>query len=877
MNLVSLRSSARSLSTALTLGSGLGFCALALTATSAASTALAAASASTSSVLPHEDDPKVLDRRPAVPGSGYRRIDELSGHGALSREAAGTALGFSAQGFRLESWLTLEDLGDVGSGNDCWGYVSPSGREYALMGTSTATVVVEITDPTNATVIERIEGPNSLWRDIKTYQDRAYSVSEGGDGIQVINLSNVDAGVVTLENTVTGQGSNATHNVVIDEVSGFLYRTGGGGNGLRIYSLANPGSPQYRGQYQSRYVHDAQVVTYTSGPYAGRQIAFCCAGFNNGSGDTGLTILDVTNKNNIFTLDQVSYPNRAYSHQGWLSADRSRFYLGDELDQGNGVIITRTRVFDVSVLGSASFIGSFDNDVQAISHNMYERDGYLFQANYTSGVRVFDIDANPNSPEEVAFFDTAPDLNSQSFNGLWNVFPNFPSGIVIGSDLERGLFVMSFAPLGVDVPTAQLEALDSDGEALTAQITEFGAGTFDPTSVKLIIDSGAGPVELPMTATGTADEFSGAVPALACGSTVAWYVSARGTDGVEATYPKGAPLEPAVSYVGDAATVEFYDNMQSDMGWVGGLAGDTALRGQWVRDVPNGTGAEPTGGLPKGGRLCWFTGQGQFENNTDGDVDFGFTTLLTPIIDMSQMALPTVEYRRWYSNTLGPNAPNDKFVVDISNDGGATWMTLEEVGPLGPGTSRGWIRVSTLVPQVLEATSQMQLRFIASDTGPHNIVEAAIDEFRVIDAMCDGAVGSLYCMAAPNSTGSVGVIEGEGTAFLALNNLELLASDLPTSQTGFFVVSSAQAFVANAGGSQGNLCIGASTGRYLGQVGNSGMAGEIRLVVDAGAIPQPMGTQATLPGDTWNFQCWHRDQNPGQTSNFTRGYSVTFR
>jgi choice-of-anchor B domain-containing protein len=840
--------------------------------------ALSAASAfGAAPVLTHEDDPKILDRRPAFPGTGYRRIVERGGSGTANRELGTDALGFSAQGFRLESWLTLEDLGDDGSGNDCWGYVSPSGREYALMGTSTATVVVEVTDPANATVIERIDGPVSLWRDIKTYQDRAYSVSEGGSGIQVIDLSNVDAGVVTLENTVTGQGTDATHNVAIDEVSGFLYRTGGGGNGLRIYSLANPSSPQFSGQYQSRYVHDAQIVTYTSGPYAGRQIAFCCAGFNNGSGDTGLTILDVTNKNNIFTRAQIAYPDRAYSHQGWLSADRTRFYLGDELDQGNGVTVTRTRVFDVEDLNNATFIGSFDNEVQAVSHNMYERDGYLFQANYTSGVRVFDIDANSDSPEEVAFFDTAPDLNSQSFNGLWSCFPNLPSGTVLGSDRERGLFVLSFQPLAVDVPTAQLEALDAAGEALTAQVTEFDAGTFDSASVRLVIDSGSGPMEFPMTPTGVAGEYAGAFPPLACGSTVAWYVSALSTDGVEATYPKGAPLEPNVSYVGDTAAVAFYDSMQSDQGWVGGQPGDTADRGQWVREVPIGTDAEPTGGFPAGGRVCWFTGQGTLTNNTDGDVDFGFTTLLSPVIDMSQMTLPTVEYRRWFSNNIGVNPPNDAFVVEISNDAGANWTLLEQVGPLGPGTSRGWIRVSSLVPEFLPPTSQMQLRFIASDTGLHNIVEAGIDEFRVIDATCDDPSGALYCTPAANSTGSPSTIVQEGTAFLAVNDLELVARDLPTSQAGFFIVSSAQAFVANAGGSQGNLCVGANTGRYLSQVGNSGATGEIRLVVDATAVPQPAGTQATLPGDTWNFQCWHRDQNPGQTSNFTPGYSVTFR
>ncbi|QDV06230.1 LVIVD repeat protein [Planctomycetes bacterium Poly30] len=845
-----------------------------LTGTVALFVGTIAPAAAASPLPPHEDDPKIFDRRPAIQGTGFRRGAQSAERGS----AAAGGLEFAAQGVRLESWLTLGDLGGANdSGNDCWGYVSPSGREYALIGTSNATVIVEVTDPANAQVIERIDGPSSLWRDVKVYRDRAYAVSEGGSGIQVINLSNVDAGVVTLENTITGQGTNATHNVVIDEVSGYLYRTGGAGNGLRIYSLANPGSPQFVGSWNSRYVHDAQVVTYTSGPYAGRQIAYCCSGFNNGSGDTGLSVLDVTNKSNIQSLSQVAYPDRRYSHQGWLSADRTRFYLGDELDERGGINTTVTRVFDVSNPSNVTFTGSFDNGVSSISHNMYERDGYLYQANYTSGLRIFDIASSPDNPEEIAFFDTAPDLTAESFNGLWSCYPNFPSGTVIGSDLERGLFVWTVDPLRVDVNTVQLETVDSAGEAVTVQIDEFTAGSLDAASAKLIVETGAGTLDVALAPTGAPGEFTASIPGYVCGTEVSWYVSALTTSGVESTYPKYAPAWPFVSYVGTALTTVREDDMQDAAGWVGGLPGDTALRGAWVLDAPIGTDAEPSSDHSEDGRRCWFTAQGQIANNSDADVDFGFTTLLTPIFDMSQLAYPTLEYYRWYSNNVGQNPPDDLFLIEISNDAGATWQTLEAIGPLGPGTSGGWIRSSVLVPEVIVPTSQMQLRFIASDTGNTNIVEAAIDDFRIIDAICGDPVGTAYCAAEPNSSGGTGEIAAEGSAFLTRNDLQLVASGLPTSQTGFFVVSSAQAFVPAVGGSQGNLCVGANTGRYLAQVGNSGTTGEIRLIVDSGAIPQPMSTVGTLPGDTWNFQCWHRDANPMPTSNFTRGYSVTFR
>src|SRR5690606_15988337 len=102
---------------------------------------------------------------------------------------------------------------------------------------------------------------SSLWRDMKVYGSSCYAVSERGGGIQVIDLSQIDAGIVTLTGDVTTGGSAATHTVTLDADSGFLYRCGGSGNGLRIYSLANPANPTYVASWSNRYVHEAQAVT----------------------------------------------------------------------------------------------------------------------------------------------------------------------------------------------------------------------------------------------------------------------------------------------------------------------------------------------------------------------------------------------------------------------------------------------------------------------------------------------------------------------------------------------------------------------------------------------------------------------------------------
>ena len=55
---------------------------------------------------------------------------------------------------------------------DIWGYAAPDGREYALMGVTGGTVIIDITDPANPVEVEFITGPNAPpyeWRDIKTY------------------------------------------------------------------------------------------------------------------------------------------------------------------------------------------------------------------------------------------------------------------------------------------------------------------------------------------------------------------------------------------------------------------------------------------------------------------------------------------------------------------------------------------------------------------------------------------------------------------------------------------------------------------------------------------------------------------------------------
>jgi choice-of-anchor B domain-containing protein len=682
--------------------------------------------------LAHIDDPKEQDRVPRWEGPAFRA--DLAVDERAAQAVRGT---YDAENVTLMSQLPLASIGGGSTGNDCWGYTSPSGREYAIIGTSDDTVFVEVTDPGNAQVIEIISGPNSLWRDVKTYGQYAYAVSEGGSGIQVMNMGNIDLGIVQLVNTVDDQGTSATHNVVIDVDSGFLYRTGGGDNGLRIYSLADPTTPTYVGSWTARYVHDAQVVTYDSGQWAGRQIAFCCGGFNGGFGESGLCILDVTNKSNIVQLACIQHTNPNYSHQGWLSDDRQYFYLNDELDEQNSGTLTTTRIINVADLENPFQAGTFTSGSTAIDHNLYVKDDIIYEANYRSGVRIFDA-SNPVAPVQIAYFDTWPGDDGASFNGLWSVYPYFDSGTLIGSDLERGLFVWKVEQAEFEMELLAGDDIDyldpAGGDQVQVRIEAVNGGELDDTALKLVYASPSNSGSVDLVPSGSANEYTGTFPAMECAETVSWYLTASSASGQTQTIPGNAPTSTFDTFVASDIVVTFNDNGETNTGWT---TSGNALDGQWNRGIPVDCNRGDPPADADGSGQCWLTDNSS-ASNCNSDVDDGATVLLSPILDGSVPGA-LLRYSRWYSNNFGADPGNDIFTVEISDDGGTTWSTLETIGPSGEGTTGGWIEASFILTEIpgITPSEQMQLRFTAEDANSGSVIEAGVDAILISAIECE--------------------------------------------------------------------------------------------------------------------------------------------
>lgn len=355
---------------------------------------------------------------------------------------------FACENVDLVAHLQLSQIGG-GSGNDLWGWEDPqTGVEYALVGRSSGTAFVDVSDPENPVYIGNLptHTGNSSWRDVKVYDNHAFVVSDanGSHGMQVFDLSelrDVATPPVTFSETAHHSGLGSAHNLAINEESGFAYAVGSSScsGGLYMIDISSPLTPSFAGCFSADgYTHDVQCVIY-SGPDADHQGKEICFASNE---DT-VTIVDVTDKSNPVQLSRTGYSGSEYTHQGWLTADQTYFIHDDELDEFFNGHNTRTYVWDVSNLDAPQLNGFHEHTGAAIDHNQYVHGDHTYQANYQQGLRILSVDDPATATlSQAGFFDTYPEGNSASFNGAWSNYPFFDSGIVLVSDINRGLFIL---------------------------------------------------------------------------------------------------------------------------------------------------------------------------------------------------------------------------------------------------------------------------------------------------------------------------------------------------------------------------------------------------------------------------------------------------
>ena len=324
----------------------------------------------------------------------------------------------------------------------------------------------------------------------------------------------------------------------------------------------------------------------------------------------------------------------------------------------------------------------------------------------------------------------------------------------------------------------------------------------------------------------------------------------------------GATLGAKAAFVSEDAVMRIYDADAGTWTLVGsGLGGNSGPNG---RPLP---GRGPASAFAGGDLICgggergclWFGGSSStqsaflFDIGGNGFTTGGFTQ------GKSYLAATSTGNKALFAGGAGQQCGVTywRASVDIYDSATGAWTVSSLSAP------RGYLAAATVGSLSLFAGGE-------NDQGPSDVVD-----------IYDESIGATYCSPAViNSTGQSAAITAEGfPGSVAQGYVLLRASSLPPAALTLFLCSPTQGNATGPGGSQGTLCLGGAIGRFLGpaQIGPSSAAGIATLNVDLTQLPRPGGAVAAQAGETWNFQAWYRDVNPGPTSNFTDAVSVTLQ
>ena len=309
---------------------------------------------------------------------------------------------------------------------DIWGY-SANGREYALMGITGGTSIIDVTDPSNPIEVDVIPGPLAPpyeWRDIKTHLNYAYIVNEGsgpGSGMQVVDLSYLpdSASLVHAYNTAF----TSAHNIFIAD--GYAYVVGTSLGGMHIIDLTLPTNPTQTAYYStSGYIHDVYVWNDTA--YV--------------SSANTYDIVDVSNKFSPQLVSASTALPGIYAHSGWLTEDKRYFVACEEFNVRDLIIwdLQDRSTWDLVV-------PTWQTTSNSPVHNPFVLGNYVHISYYEDGYAVLDI-SDPQNPLFAGQYDTHPGGSFGNYTGSWGVYPYLPSGNTIVSDMVTGLYVCKFNP-----------------------------------------------------------------------------------------------------------------------------------------------------------------------------------------------------------------------------------------------------------------------------------------------------------------------------------------------------------------------------------------------------------------------------------------------
>jgi choice-of-anchor B domain-containing protein len=686
--------------------------------------------------------------------------------------------------FALKAQFSIDSLSHIdyqalhgANLNDVWGYVDELGNEYAIVGTSTGTSIVNITNGAQPQEVFWLAGSESIWRDPCVFGDYAYVTTEAEDGLLIIDLSPLPQSVNLSHTFYTGPSATPwqSAHTCYTSPSGYAYIFGAnrGNGGVIILDLnTNPMAPTEVGTYDPYYVHDGFERNDTL------YVAHIYDGF--------FSIVDVSDKANPVLMATQSTPN-FFTHNIWPSADGQVVYTTDEI---SGAFVAS---YDISNMQQITPLDRVQNSqgTFVIPHNVHVKGNYLITSYYSDGVVIHDA-TDPENLIKLGSYDTYPG-QTPGFDGCWGVYPFFPSNKAVAADITKGLFILQVNYAAAASLSGVVKNLFTGATLEQVSVSLIGAPMIEQTNAIGIYKTGIAQsgtyvisfnkpgyypqtlnvnlvegqqstlnvnllpippyqLEVQVLEEGTNLPISNALiefkhPQITHqGSTNGLGIEALTLfyqDSYDIVIGKWGYNSKCISLQIDASTQSltfylqkgFYDDFSFDFGWsvIGNAETGMWQRGKVVATTQTVMAQDVNLDCTDQGM---YTGLGTTIHPDAADVDNGFTQLISPIFNANGLATPYLNYARSFYCYHGPGAFSDTLLVTLSN--GLQEVVLEQI--VGPqGQAMQWEYKSFPLSGLLDLSGNLQLFVRTADyAGNPNITEAAFDHFSLTNSSVVG-------------------------------------------------------------------------------------------------------------------------------------------
>lgn len=321
--------------------------------------------------------------------------------------------------------------------NSIYGWYDPvKKREYAILGGHSGTYFIEVTNPYVPVVRDFVPGrrDSCVWREYRTFDKYAYMVSDdgGNNSFQIADLSYLpdSVHVVHDDNTVITQA----HTIFVEENRLYLASPKGkwGYGSMAVFSLDNPELPELKRILDA----DFPGLDAAHDMFVRHDTVYVSDGFKG---------LFIFRQHQDFSFTPIgsltSYPAQGYNHASSLTPDGKTLIFCDEIPSKLPV-----KALDVRDFSNLSILDTFRCVPGGTPHNPYVlNNDRVIVSYYADGVQVFDI-SRPDSIFRTGYFDTDTlDENGiylNAYNGCWGAYIYLPSGIMLASDRQNGLYVL---------------------------------------------------------------------------------------------------------------------------------------------------------------------------------------------------------------------------------------------------------------------------------------------------------------------------------------------------------------------------------------------------------------------------------------------------